>query len=266
MEKQELADLANSVYEETFWANQYWAILKQYDAVWDAYSHELSYSPAFHSVTRLALYDALIMRIAKLYETGPKIAGIRYLLDCCLKNPSLFPEGAFTENCAIGGKTVSMNYPHKLNVAAEDAKYLPETALDTYLRCRAFLKRFSCSEADDAICIEVTTDDLFQFYQRKLSGIAALDNLRKQRNSYYAHLDKRWGLKQVEKENPILTRDIETMLSLSMELCRTVIELLTGTVRAIEPINIDDLENTLTMVRLGSDYQQNLPDEIYEKM
>ena len=51
-----------------------------------------------------------------------------------------------------------------------------------------------------------------------------------------------------------------------MELCRTVIELLTGTVRAIEPINIDDPEKTLTMIRLGSSYQQKLPDEIYEKM
>lgn len=51
-----------------------------------------------------------------------------------------------------------------------------------------------------------------------------------------------------------------------MELCRTVIELLTGTVRAIEPISIDAPEKTLTMARLGSAYQQNLPDEIYEKM
>lgn len=59
---------------------------------------------------------------------------------------------------------------------------------------------------------------------------------------------------------------IETMLSFSMELCRTVIGLLTGTVRAIEPISIDDPEKTLTMARLGSAYQQNLPDEIYEKM
>ena len=51
-----------------------------------------------------------------------------------------------------------------------------------------------------------------------------------------------------------------------MELYRTVIELLTGTVRVIEPISIDDPGKTLTMARLGSAYPQNLPDEIYEKM
>ena len=55
MEKQALIDLANSVYEENFWANQYWAILKQYAAIKRVYSEELSYSPAFYNEVRIAL-------------------------------------------------------------------------------------------------------------------------------------------------------------------------------------------------------------------
>lgn len=173
---------------------------------------------------------------------------------------------AFTEDCEIEGNIISKKYLYELAVTAEDSKYLPDTAKDTYRCCEKFGELFSRTD-DDAISIEITMNDLFWFYQRKLSGMmVARTNLREQRNHYYAHLDKAWSLEKVTKEKSVLIKDIEAMISFSMELCRTVIALLTGTSRAVEPINIDDLENTLEMVRLGVVYQQKLPDEVYGRI
>ncbi len=240
MEKQALIDLANSVYEEIFWANQYWAILKQYAAIKRVYSEELSYSPAFYNVVRIALYNALIMLLAKLYDKDKRAAGIRYLLDSCLKNIPLFPQ-----------------YDCELPATAEDARYLPETAKCSYLCSRNSLQSDSHEANEKPVVVELTIAELFQYYQYKLSSISSLENLRKQRNLYYAHLSKDYDFERVTRENPISEQDIEQIISFSIEFCRTVIILLTGIVRAIEPVNIDDLENTLKMVQLGTDHQLN---------
>lgn len=79
----------------------------------------------------------------------------------------------------------------------------------------------------------------------------------KQRNKTYAHNDKK-SLDNIEKvisEFAINGNDIDSFISFALEFCKFIIVLLTGVNKADKPVNINDWEGTLNLVRLGYKYK-----------
>lgn len=111
---------------------------------------------------------------------------------------------------------------------------------------------------DMHIEVKMTLERYFELYEWKYKTIESQVNiLLKQRNKTYAHNDKK-SLDNIEKvisEFAINGNDIDSFISFALEFCKFIIVLLTGVNKADKPVNINDWEGTLNLVRLGYKYK-----------
>ena len=253
MDKQELEKLVSNVYEEAFLANEYLAVLKQYQSIFDTYYDEISYSPAFYNTVMRALHDALFVELAKLYDTGNKASGLQYLLKCCPKNTDLFPQNAGVIHAGENEYSI----PHQITLKKDEECFFPGKAKPIH----DYLDSPGAPYCDNPVKIELTIEEYFLFMQKKLSKLnSARDSLREQRNKYYAHFDRavNFDLEKLQKASPLFEADIDNMVSFAIDFCQGCSALLTGKICGSLPININDLENTLELVKYGAEYQKKL--------
>ena len=83
MEKDELIQYANDLYQGAFDANQYFLLMQQYKRYQKDYLPEMQLSPAFYSVVYEALQKACFVEIAKLYDQSSGVVSIGFLLKAC---------------------------------------------------------------------------------------------------------------------------------------------------------------------------------------
>lgn len=261
MNKEEITQLALNLYEETALANQYWAIIKQYDEMIREYYDEMNYSPAFFYVTHNALVEALIMKLARLYEKGKNASGIYSLFLACKENIEIFPEYREKWSSEYEGEVYTNTIPFEMYIASDEEAFFPDKVKEyhTYQKLFDILIPDGHKSSGTKMRLEFSREELFELFQKKYSRLnKTCKNLRKQRNSIYAHIDPavNFDYKKIYKEYPINREDIERLISFSLDFSQLCVELLTGVVKPDLHINIDDLRNILHYAKIGNLYAE----------
>ena len=84
------------------------------------------------------------------------------------------------------------------------------------------------------------------------------ENIRKQRNTIYAHNDEERikDIDSITKKYPISYPDIKELIDFALDCTGLIIGSLTDVCKATHYSNIDDWEGTLMLVRMGLKYQE----------
>lgn len=92
--KEELIRYAEFCHEKAIQANQFWLLIQQIRALYhsDLYQKEMDVSPYFYTVMLNALNNALVIKLAKLYDGNTKSTRLKALLEMIRANIMLFPE------------------------------------------------------------------------------------------------------------------------------------------------------------------------------
>ena len=247
MEKEKIIKLADAFMQEAFQANCYVDLINQYSRNVKEYFDELKISGAFYSYTYNALVIATFMELGKIYDRNRDSVNIKQLLDDCKEKKNLFPQQRMFE---INGENKAFPYQHTVTV---DEKEFFVLEID---KQRPINEMFG--NPDFQITVNMSVDKYFELYEWKYKKIEPIiQNLLKQRNKIYAHNDKRFigNIEEVIGKFPVSKNDIDSLINFAIEFCRFVLALLTGIYRADKPVNIEDWEGTLKLVRLGNKYR-----------
>lgn len=269
MTKEELVDRANNLYEEAFTANQYWLIVKQLSDAQGKYQEEMNLAPVFMWYSSSALMDALIMRLAKLYETGDAI-GLRSLLQAWHENISLFPENRGIDETTIDGRVYRDILPFKVKIRREDKALYNDAAAEHQNRVKMLQDLFpeeNFDMVDETFELEVSREKLQKHYLMRISKLnEVIDNLRNQRNKIYAHYnaETNFDFESVYKAYPIRMKDLEELVQLAMDICGTCVELLTGVCKAREYSNMG-VDPLFRMAQIGLLYQDQYINDLCNK-
>lgn len=250
MEKDDIIKIAKELYERALDANSYYAIIIQYSKLRKDYEEEMQLSPAFYNMTLSALQKACFMELAKLFEASNEVVSIQGLLKCCNENKMYFSE--YREEMVGGEERIEkIPYQHCLR-PSEKCLFNKEVT-----KQRKNAEIFGILD-DEHFKIDMTFSEKLDFYWKCISSYKKkIDNIRIQRNKFYAHNDKMCLLsnKSVWKVNPVEYEDIKILIDFALECTIFILELLTDIVYTTEYTNIDDLEGTLMLVKKGLKYQ-----------
>lgn len=260
IDKEKITQLALNLYEETFLANQYWSIIKQFDQLLKEYYDEMNYSTAFFHVTYQALIEALIMKLARIYEKGKEAAGIYSLFLMCRGNMEIFPEYGDSWTVECDGEMHTFTAPFEVTLSTNEEVFFPEK-MKEYERYQK-IANILIPEIDDRSNskkrLELSREELFEYFQKKYSRLNHIcENLRMQRNNVYAHINSKtnFDYQSVYEKYPINKEDVEQLISFALDFSRLCIELLTGVIKPDLPCNIDDLRSLLHFARIGIQYE-----------
>lgn len=264
MEKNELILLAKNLMMETLYARSYKEILDQYKKNKISYKQEMLLSPVFHGISEMALVEALSIRLARLYDIDDRTAGLRFLMKQAEENIEYFPKDRGESIEKFDGKEYRFIIPltHTLRECEKcyfQEKVKKEEALQNTLSG-------IMDTTTNEITIEVTIEELFEMYHKRFASIQSVcNNLIKQRNKIYAHNDQNvnFDIETVYQENPLSTRDIDTLLDFAGDYTSFCYEYLSGNYAALELKYIDDWENTLVFAKKGMDSQKQEWKENY---
>ena len=255
MEKDDIIKIADELYKRALDANSYYAIIIQYSKLRKDYEEEMQLSPAFYNMTLSALQKACFMELAKLFEASNEVVSIQGLLKCCNENKMYFSEYREEKNEKIGDeeRIEKIPYQHCLQ-PSEECLFNKEVT-----KQRKIAEIFGILDDEHfKIKIDMTFSEKLDFYWKCISSYKKkIDNIRIQRNKFYAHNDKMCLLsnKSVWKVNPVEYEDIKILIDFALECTTFILELLTDIVHTTEYTNIDDLEGTLMLVKKGLKYQ-----------
>ena len=233
MDKEKLIKLAEDLYQSAFDANAYYAIMMQYSEMSKKYNNEMNLSPAFYQVVYGALQEACFMEIAKLYDKTKDVVSVGLLLKYCRDN--LVP------------------YQHHLK-PTEECFYENEVKSQ-----REILKLFDTPDFEKIpVRVNLTFSEFLELYQKRFCSLSKKqENIRVQRNKIYAHNDEKHILAEenVWDKNPVTYPDIQELIDFALDCTRLILGALTGVSRAVSYGNIDDMEGTLMLAKLGLKYQ-----------
>lgn len=247
MEKEKIIELADVFMQEAFQANCYIDLIEQYSKNMKDYSEELKISGAFYAYTYNALVVATFMEVAKIYDRNRNSINIKQLLEICKEKKEIFPQ---QQEFKSDGEDIIFPYQHIVNIDEEEFFSLE---IEKQRPINELL-----GMSDLPIRVDMNRDRYFELFEWKYDKIVpVIQNFRKQRNKIYAHNDKQsiGNIEKVMEKFPINRGDIFHLINFAMEFCRFVLALLTGTYRAEKPVNINDWEGTLKLVRLGNEYR-----------
>lgn len=247
MEKEKIIELADAFMQEAFQANCYMDLIEQYLRNIKDYSEELKISGAFYIYTYNALVVATFMELAKIYDRNRDSISIKQLLENCKEKKELFSQKQVFK---IYGEERSFPYQH---IVAADEEEFFSLEIEKQQPINALL-----GMPDYPITVNLDADKYFELFEWKYGKIEpVIQNLLKQRNKIYAHNDKKsiGNIEDVIRKFPINRDDIFRLISFATEFCRFVLALLTGIYHAEKPVNINDWEATLKLVRLGNMYR-----------
>lgn len=255
MEKDDIIKIAKELYERALDANSYYAIIIQYSKLRKDYEEEMQLSPAFYNMTLSALQKACFMELAKLFEASNEVVSIQGLLKCCNENKMYFSEYREEKKEKIGDEERIEKTPYQHCLQPSEECLFKGKAVEQ----REIAKNLDISDVEHiTIKADMTFSEKIDFYWKCISSYKKkIDNIRIQRNKFYAHNDKMYLLsnKSVWKVNPVEYEDIKILIDFALECTIFILELLTDIVYTTEYTNIDDLEGTLMLVKKGLKYQ-----------
>lgn len=253
MTKENLIKLAEHLYHSALEANAYYAIMTQYRQMKKEYEDEMKISPAFYQVVYGALQKACFMEIAKLYDTTD--VSMKQLLQCCRDHLDLFPEYRDRVMIREDGREYFIQVPYQYHLnQTEECFFKNEAKIQ-----RELWKVFEVPDFEKApMKVELTFSELLDMWQKCFHSLnKKRENIRVQRNKIYAHNDEKYSLEgeKIWDKNPVTYSDIQEMIKFALDCTRLILEILTGESHAENYGNIDDIEETLILVKLGLRYQ-----------
>lgn len=255
LDKNQLIDFAEKLYQEAFDANAYFLIMQQYRNNQKEYQAEMRLSSAFYSVVYEALQKACFIELAKLYDRTNGAYSIGALLKTCQDNISFFPEYRDMVEIEDNGEkyTFPVRYQHNIK-SVEECFFEKEVHSQ-----REFYKIFDVPNADTIpVTVDLTFSEFLKLYQKRYSALSKKrDNLSEQRNKIYVHNDVKGILdaNEILKKNPLFYEDMKELIEFGLDATGLIIGTLTGICKAEKYSNIDDWTGTLMLVRLGIKYQ-----------
>lgn len=252
MDREELLNLSKEFMQEAFQANCYYDISRQYSVNFKEYHEEMKFSSAFYAYTYNALVIATFMELAKIYDTHKNSINIFEMINICKDHIYLFPQQRDEFKMIVDNKEIIKKIPYEHSVSPEEKDFFQNEVESQ----EPINKVFNITE----IRVEMTLERYFDLYKWKYERIEPqVKNLLKQRNKVYAHNDRDslGNIEEVISKFPLYRKNIESLISFSLEFCQFVISLLTGINEPDQPANINDWEETLHLARLGYKYQNN---------
>ena len=219
------------------------------------YNNEMNLSPAFYQVVYGALQKACFMEIAKLYDKTKDVVSVGLLLKYCRDNLDLFPEYRDIVTIKEDGREYSFQVPYQHHLKpTEECFYENEVKSQ-----REILKLFDTPDFEKIpVRVNLTFSEFLELYQKRFCSLSKKqENIRVQRNKIYAHNDEKHILteEKVWDKNPVTYPDIQELIDFALDCTRLILGALTGVSRAVSYGNIDDMEGTLMLAKLGLKYQ-----------
>ena len=256
MEKADLVKVAEELHQEAFDANAYYLIMLQYRDFGKKYDPEMQLSPAFYQVVYGALMKACFMEIAKLYESSSNVVSIGSMLDLCRSNISLFPEYRGTCTVEDHGTKYSFPVPYQHRLKPEEECFFKQRVESQ----RRIFEVFDVPSPDTTpVSVDLTFSEFLGLYQKRFHSLSKKkENIRKQRNTIYAHNDEERmkDIDSITKKYPISYPDIKELIDFALDCTGLIIGSLTDVCKATHYSNIDDWEGTLMLARMGLKYQE----------
>lgn len=247
----DLVNLSNNFYDKVIEANSYFEIAKQFKEIYTKFADEMSVSSFFYSYTKNAIVVATIMETSKIYDRHPQSINLGKFMDICYDQKHQFPQHKKISYKHEGTEYLDVS-PFRHSVLPEEKEF--------------FQNEYDNLDAIDSLLINtgrpLTVDmtiekyfDLFRWKYERLEN--KIDYLLKQRNKIYAHNDenKIFKIDEIMNKYPLHYDDIENIISFSYEFISFVIAMLTGVSKAKKPINYQDWEHTLQLVKIGLKYE-----------
>lgn len=171
------------------------------------------------------------------------------------ENISLFPEYRDTITIKEDGKEYSFQVPYQHHLKPSEKCFYKDEVNSQ----REILKLFNTPDFEKVpILVELTFSQFLGLYQKRFSSLSKKrENIQAQRNKIYAHNDERRILTEenICENNPVTYPDIQELINFALDCTRLILGTLTGVSRAVKYGNIDDLEGTLMLAKLGLKYQ-----------
>ena len=256
MEKADLVKIAEELHQEAFDANAYYLIMLQYRDFRKKYDSEMRLSPAFYQVVYGALMKACFMEIAKLYDSSSDSVSVGSLLELCRSNINLFPEYRDTWTVEDHGTKYSFPVPYQHRLKPEEECFFKQQVESQ----RRIFEVFDVPSPDTApVSVDLTFPQFLGLYQKRFRSLSKKqENIRKQRNTIYAHNDEERikDIDAITKKYPISYPDMKELIDFALDSTGLIIGILTDVCKATQYSNIDDWEGTLMLARLGLKYQE----------
>ena len=251
MEKEELIKIAKKLHQEAFDANAYYLIMQQYKACRSRYLDELNISPAFYSVVYEALQKACFMEVAKLYDKTRDAFSIGDFLKICKDNEKIFLECKEFIEYTCDGQDYKDEVPYQHTLKEDEKIFFKDE-----VKYQSDIFRIFGMPESSNIYVNLTFHDLLDLYIKKINSLKKVtENIRMQRNKVYAHNDKIEMIDEsIVNQNPITYPQIKQAIECALDITSMVLGILEGTQPAKTYSNIDDLENTLMLVKKGEIY------------
>lgn len=258
MTKEEILYLANKLLDEARETKNYFQIIQQFEKMADEYNDEVEYSPAFYGIAHQALIQCMFVNLCKLYDWDKKSLTLRTLL-AHLNDIELTD---ISENTNEIWGYRNQKFQRQLKPVEE--AFFPEKvqAQKDILAC--FGWEYTHTRVD------LTLSEMNDLFQRRFAALqekGIVKNLLNRRKKMLVHNDKKTNFDYagIIKENPLLVEDIKMLIEFAIDCLQFYIEILSGTFVATSYCNIDDLGNTLQLVRIGKKYHETYMKELLEQ-
>lgn len=254
MEKNDIINLAQGLYQQAFDANCIYSMISQYKDAEKEYKDVLGYFPAFYTLTYNSMLKACFMEIAKLYDkTTTSIGG---LLLVCKDNEQVFPKYRRTIEYKIDGEKYTSEVPYQHHLKKEEEVYFKE-----YVESQRLLYGIFTDEDVSKIPVQkdFTFPELLDLYQKRFCSLSKkVKNLRMQRNKLYAHNDEKIVFDEtgILQKYPISFPDVKELIQFALDITRMILGILTDVSNPELYSNIDDFEFLLKYARVGLEKQK----------
>lgn len=261
-DKDYILKCCEGIYSEAFDANACIKILLQIGAYHRSGYKGTDCSPVFYYTVCSAMIRASIMDIARIYDEDSRSISLSNVNNYCNKYAASFPDFTTCKYEATDGTVDIEKYPLEYELTSEEiASEKSGTTLYEKIHEAQTLRQSCELKPSETLKLSVSAKEIFGLYGKRISRAESIINrVSTQRNKRYAHNDKdiAFDYDSLIKQNLVTFDEMSQLTDLALDYTITVIELLTGERKAREYYNLDDLSNTLELVRLGREYRKSV--------
>ncbi len=253
--KDHIIKCCEGLYAEAFDANSCIRILLQIGEYRQNGYHGMDPSPCFYNTACNAMIRAAMMDVAKIYDDDSKSISLQNVISYCYQFADYFPNTISEKYVSADGENEVTQIPIRYTVREEELKRIREDSrLHQEIELTKIFQRFFDMPCEPPFELEVTAEELFAFYGKRHSSLnSIIRKVKNQRDKRYAHNDKdiAFDYELLLRENNLTFAELEKLVGFALEVTTMIIELLTGEHKPWSYYNIDDLADTLNLVKLG---------------
>ena len=259
--KEYIIKCCEGLYAEAFDTNSCIKILLQIGEYRRSGDHGMDPSPCFYNTTCNAMIRAAMMDVAKIYDGDSKSISLLNVISYCNQFADCFPNTLSRKYVSAEGRNEVTQVPIRYTIREGELKRIKEDSrLHREIELTKVFQRFFDLPCEPPFDLEVTAEELFAFYGKRHSALNdIIKKVKNQRDKRYAHNDKdvAFDYERLLQENNITFAELEKLVDFALEVTTMIIELLTGEHKPWSYYNIDDLADTLNLVKLGIKQKEN---------